>query len=237
MWRSTDGGDTWQRITNGMPTGDMGRIGLDISASNPDVMYAVIEAFQPGAASIARTIAARRGCGKARSNQRPNYFSQIRIDTKNPDRVWLLATALYRVERRRQNVSTSDSVARRAHPDHHAMWIDPRRPEPHHARQRRRRVLHVRRREDLGTTSTTCRSGQFYDIAIDDREPYWIYGGAQDNGSWAFPSATYSRGGMTNTDVMNTGFGDGFQSAVDPTGSDASSTRTRRTAARFSPIS
>ena len=57
---------------------------------------------------------------------------------------------------------------------------------------------------------------QFYDIAIDNREPYWIFGGAQDNGSWAFPSATYSRGGMTNTDVVNTGFGDGFQSAVDP---------------------
>jgi len=57
---------------------------------------------------------------------------------------------------------------------------------------------------------------QFYDIAIDNRTPYWIYGGAQDNGSWAFPSATYSRGGMTNADVVNTGFGDGFQSAVDP---------------------
>src|SRR4029077_1613496 len=48
MWRSTDGGDTWQRITSGIPTGDMGRIGLDISASHPDVMYAVIEAFPPG---------------------------------------------------------------------------------------------------------------------------------------------------------------------------------------------
>ncbi|HEY2164855.1 MAG TPA: hypothetical protein VGH04_12725, partial [Gemmatimonadaceae bacterium] len=56
---------------------------------------------------------------------------------------------------------------------------------------------------------------QFYDISIDDREPSWIYGGAQDNGSWAFPSATYSRGGMTNADVQNIGFGDGFQSAVD----------------------
>jgi photosystem II stability/assembly factor-like uncharacterized protein len=101
------------------------------------------------------------------------------------------------------------------HPDHHALWIDPGDSR------------HMLLGNDGGFYATYDRGqrwqfidnlpiSQFYDIAVDTRDPYWIYGGAQDNGSWAFPSATYSRGGMTNADVLNTGFGDGFQSAVDP---------------------
>ena len=213
LWRSTDGGDTWQRITNGMPAGDLGRIGLDISASNPDVVYAVIEAFQPGGGVYRSTDRGATWTRQSAVNQRPNYFSQIRVDTKNPDRVWLLATALMVSNDGGKSFST-DSIAPYAHPDHHAMWIDPRDP------------THIMLGNDGGVYFTydggrtfayidNLPISQFYDISIDDREPYWIYGGAQDNGSWAFPSATYSRGGMTNADVLNTGFGDGFQSAVD----------------------
>ncbi|MEP6492464.1 MAG: hypothetical protein ABJF01_07295 [bacterium] len=214
LWRSTDGGDTWQRVTSGMPTGDLGRIGLDISHSNPDVVYAVIEAFPPGGGVYRSTDRGATWVRQSNTNQRPNYFSQIRVDTKNPDRVWLLATALM-VSNDAGKTFSSDSIAGYAHPDHHAMWIDPAQPE------------HILLGNDGGVyfTYDDGRSwryvdnlpiGQFYDISIDNREPYWIYGGAQDNGSWAFPSATYSRGGMTKTDVLNTGFGDGFQSAVDP---------------------
>jgi photosystem II stability/assembly factor-like uncharacterized protein len=213
LWRSTDGGDTWQRITNGMPSGDLGRIGLDISVSNSDVVYAVIEAFQPGGGVYRSNDRGATWTRQSAVNQRPNYFSQIRIDTKNPDRVWLLATALM-VSNDGGKSFTTDSIAPYAHPDHHAMWIDPRDPS------------HIMLGNDGGVYFTydggktfayidNLPISQFYDIAIDDREPYWIYGGAQDNGSWAFPSATYSRGGMTNADVQNTGFGDGFQSAVD----------------------
>ena len=213
LWRSIDGGDTWQRITNGMPTGDLGRIGLDISASNPDVIYALIEALQPGGGVYRSNDRGATWTRQSAVNQRPNYFSQIRIDTKNPDRVWLLATALM-VSNDGGKSFTTDAVAPYAHPDHHAMWIDPRDPS------------HIMLGNDGGVYFTydggktfayvdNLPISQFYDISIDDREPYWIYGGAQDNGSWAFPSSTYSRGGMTNADVQNTGFGDGFQSAVD----------------------
>jgi photosystem II stability/assembly factor-like uncharacterized protein len=214
LWRSTDGGDTWQRVASGMPSGDMGRIGLDVSASNPNVVYAVIEATPPGGGVYRSDDRGATWTRQSATNQRPNYFSQIRVDTKNPNRVWLLATALM-VSNDGGKTFSSDSIAAYAHPDHHAMWIDPAQPE------------HIMLGNDGGVyfTYDAGRSwdyvdnlpiAQFYDIAIDNREPYWIYGGAQDNGSWAFPSATYSRGGMTKTDVLNTGFGDGFQSAVDP---------------------
>jgi photosystem II stability/assembly factor-like uncharacterized protein len=214
VWRSTDGGDSWQRVTTGIPTGDLGRIGLALSASNPNIVYAVIEAFQPGGGVYRSDDAGATWVRQSGTNQRPNYFSQIRVDPKDPNHVWLLAVALSASRDGGKTFST-DSIAAYAHPDHHAMWIDPSQPQ------------HIMLGNDGGVYFTydgartwsyidNLPISQFYDIAIDDREPYWIYGGAQDNGSWAFPSATYSRGGMTNADVLNTGFGDGFQAAVDP---------------------
>lgn len=213
VWRSTDGGDTWQRVTTGVPPGDLGRIGLAMSASNPNVVYAVIEAFPPGGGVYRSTDQGATWARQSSANQRGNYFSQIRVDPRNPDRVWLLTTALFRSDDAGVHFS-SDSVAAYAHPDHHALWLDPRQPG------------HIMLGNDGGVYFSyddgasfgyvdNLPIAQFYDISVDDREPYWIYGGAQDNGSWAFPSATYSRGGMTNADVLNTGFGDGFQSAVD----------------------
>jgi photosystem II stability/assembly factor-like uncharacterized protein len=197
-----------------MPASELGRIGLSISASNTDVVYAIIEASLPGGGVYRSDDRGATWVQKAPVNQRGNYFSQIRVDPKNPNHVWLLATALLASNDGGATFS-ADSIAPYAHPDHHAMWIDPSQPQ------------HVMLGNDGGVYFSYDNGkswsyvdnlpiSQFYDIAIDDREPYWIYGGAQDNGSWAFPSATYSRGGMTNLDVQNTGFGDGFQSAVDP---------------------
>ncbi len=229
IWRSTNGGDSWQRVTAGLPQGEIGRIGLDVSRSNPDVMYAVIEARSAtgrgagGGGDVARTI----GGGIFRSNDRgatwtwqsgtnprPSYFSKIRIDPMNPARVWLGGVYLT-VSDDGGKTFSSDSIAGNAHPDHHTVWIDPNDPE------------RIMLGNDGGVYFTydgartwvyadNLPIGQFYDIAIDDRDPYWIYGGTQDNGSWGFPSATYVRGGMTKANVENTVYGDGFQSEVDP---------------------
>jgi len=212
LWRSVDGGDHWLRITNGLPKGDIGRIGLDIARSDPRILYAVIESDSGG---VFRS--RDGGVTWTRQNtldERPNYFSQIRIDPRNPDRVWLLATALYRSTDGGKTFH-SDSVAVGVHPDHHAMWIDPGDPR------------HVMLGNDGGVYFTYDEGrqwdyianlpiGQFYDVAVDNREPYWIFGGTQDNGTYAFPSGTYSRGPLTDDQVMHIGYGDGFQVATDP---------------------
>jgi photosystem II stability/assembly factor-like uncharacterized protein len=213
MYRSTDGGDTWLRITNGLPQEELGRIGLDISRSNPDIMFAVVEARAAG--GVYRSV--DRGSTWTRqssTNPRPSYFSQIRIDPKNPDHIWLLGVYLAESNDAGATFST-DEVDGYAHPDHHAMWIDP--DDPQHIMLGNDGGVNFS--YDNGRTWTYVDNlplGQFYDIVIDDREPYWIYGGTQDNGSFAFPSATYSRGGMTKLEVINTVFGDGFHGAVDP---------------------
>jgi photosystem II stability/assembly factor-like uncharacterized protein len=213
LWRSLDGGDTWERLANGLPTGNTGRIGVAIAASDPNIAYAVIENRHGG---IYRSV--DRGITWTRQNpvnDRPMYFSQIRVDPTNPDRVWLLGTTVYRSIDGGKTF-TSDSVVRNVHADNHALWIDPARPE------------HMLLGTDGGLFVSYDGSrrwdyidnlpiGQFYDISIDKREPYWIYGGVQDNGTFTFPSGTYSRGALTDDQVAFIGYGDGFQVAVDPT--------------------
>lgn len=213
LWRSLDGGDTWERVTNGLPAGNTGRIGIDISRSDPNVVYVVLENRAGG---VFRST--DRGATWTRQNrldERPNYFSQIRVDPKNPDRVWLLGTFFY-TSIDGGKTFTSDSTARKVHPDHHALWIDPNQPE------------HMMLGNDGGVFFSydgartwdfvdNLPIGQFYDIAIDARDPYWIYGGLQDLGTFGFPSGTHSRGRLMDDQVTFLEYGDGFQVAADPT--------------------
>jgi photosystem II stability/assembly factor-like uncharacterized protein len=215
IWRSVDGGETWTRLAHGLPAGTTGRIGVAIAPSDPRIVYAVIEhpdggVFRSGDGGTTWT-------RQNRLNERGNYYGQIRIDPLNPDRVWLLLTSLYRSIDGGKTFS-SDSVAVHVHADNHALWIDPRQPE------------HMLLGNDGGVFATSDGGrqwdyannlplGQFYDIGIDRRTPYWIFGGLQDQGTYAFPSGTHSRGALTDGDVTFLGYGDGFQVAVDPTDS------------------
>jgi photosystem II stability/assembly factor-like uncharacterized protein len=214
LWRSLDGGDTWERLTatNGLPTGDMGRIGIALAASEPGVAYAVIESRNGGV--FRSNDRGRTWTRQSATNQRASYYSQIRVDPNDANRVWLLATSIFSSVDGGKTFIVDSASQTGVHPDHHALWIDPRDSR------------HMMLGNDGGFYATYDRAqhwqfvdnlpiSQFYDIAVDTRDPYWIYGGAQDNGQWALPSRTFSRGGMTNADVMNTGYADGFQAAVD----------------------
>jgi photosystem II stability/assembly factor-like uncharacterized protein len=212
IWRSVDGGDTWQRVAAGLPTGNTGRIGVDISRSDPKVAYAVVEHRKEGGV-FRSTDGGATWTRQNPLNDRPSYYGQIRIDPVNPDRVWVLGTLIHHsVDAGRTFVT--DSLAR-IHPDNHALWIDPSHPD------------HMLLGNDGGLHATydggarwdyidNLPIGQFYDIDVDARAPYWIYGGLQDNGTFMFPSGTYARGPLTDADVGNIGYGDGFQVAVDP---------------------
>ena len=214
LWRSLDGGDTWERLTsaNGLPSGDLGRIGIAIAASESDVVYAVIESRAGGV--FRSNDRGRTWTRQSATNQRASYYSQIRVDPNDPNRVWVLATNLFSSIDGGKSFVVDTASETHVHPDHHALWIDP-------ADSR-----HMLLGNDGGFYATYDRAkhwqfvdnlpiSQFYDVAVDNRYPYWIYGGAQDNGQWALPSRTFSRGGMTNGDVINTGYADGFQAAVD----------------------
>lgn len=148
---------------------------------------------------------------------RPFYYSQIRVDQQDPKNIWVLGTQMH--VSRDGGRRFSPNGARGIHVDHHAMWIDPGNPK------------HMILGNDGGMHMTWDRGqtweilslmplGQFYGIAVDNRVPYRIYGGLQDNGSWGFPSRVRSSFGITHEHVFRIGGGDGFLCAVDPTDPD-----------------
>ena len=211
IWKSIDGGETWTRLTQGLPTTDMGRIGLDVSASQPRTVYAVVEGKDGGlyrsddfGASWRRT---------SRVSSIPWYFGQIRVDPNNPERVYHLGVSLQRSE---DGGQTFSSLARQVHSDQHALWIDP--TDSDHLVLGNDGGLYMS--YDQGASwdfATNLPVSQFYAVGVDYREPfYYVYGGLQDNNSWGGPSQTRNRAGITNSDWFRVTGGDGFYAAIDP---------------------
>lgn len=215
LYKTTDGGETWIRLTDGkhgLPTGIIGRIGIDIYRSNPSVVYAIIEHKQGG---VFRSEDKGLSWKKMSStNPRPMYYSQIRIDPNNDQRIWVLGASMYVSEDGGKNFRTD--YVRNIHGDHHAMWINPDSSE--HMIVGSDGGIYFS--YDRGKTWDFINSlpiGQFYEIGYDMRKPYYIYGGLQDNGSWGGPSATWYRQGISNDEWIRIGGGDGFYTQVDPT--------------------
>ncbi|MGD9347616.1 MAG: hypothetical protein PVH84_17245, partial [Candidatus Aminicenantes bacterium] len=214
LYRSLDGGDTWQQLTKGLPSGQTGRIGLDISRSHPSIVYAIIENKEGGVFK-----SEDRGKSWTRMNElnpRPMYYSQIRVDPINPNKVWVLGKHIH-VSIDGGRTFSEEKTGEKIHVDHHALWIDPENPD------------HLLLGGDGGfymsyngsktwTFIDNLPIAQFYAIAIDHREgePYWIYGGAQDHGVYGLPNKTFSRRGITHGDVLNITYGDAFHVAVNP---------------------
>ena len=213
IYRTTDGGDTWTELTNGIPAGDKGRIGLAISASDPDVLSALIEHGDDASQGTYRSVDGGDSWERMSSlNPRPMYYSHIFIDPGEPDRVYVLATNSYRSE---DGGRTWTEIAERptydvgVHADQHTLWIDP--ADPEHLYMGGDAGLHES--YDMGVTWRKLNNfqiSQFYAIGVDMAEPYNVHGGLQDNHSFMGPSETRRWIGIVNDDWQQTGFGDGM---------------------------
>jgi len=214
IYKSTDAGATWSRLKSGLPTEDMGRIGLAVSPVDPNVVYATIEAAN-GKGGIFRST--DKGATWERRNefdQGAMYYGQIIPDPKNVDRIYVMNTFLRASDDGGKTLRKVNE--RNHHIDNHAIWIDPNNTD------------HCLVGSDGGVFETydnfkswrfksNLPTVQFYDIAVDNALPFYnVCGGTQDNFSFCGPSRTKSLNGIMNSDWYVTTDGDGFHSQVDP---------------------
>jgi len=211
IYRTTDGGVTWKKLSNGLPKTPMGRIALDVYRKNPNVVYALVESEEPG---IYRSDdKGEKWTKMSNTNPRPMYFSQVRIDPNNDQRIWVAGVNMAYSEDGGKTFVTNRVT--RIHVDFHAIWIDP-------ANSDNMIVgcdggIHFSR--DAGRSWDAREQiaiGQFYEIAYDMAKPYKVCGGLQDNSSWCGPSASSNQRGITNEDWYTVQGGDGFYAQVDP---------------------
>ncbi|MCG6987998.1 MAG: glycosyl hydrolase [Gemmatimonadetes bacterium] len=218
IYKTSDGGETWTKLGNGLPEGDKGRIALAIYASEPWIVYATVQAHGEGQ-GIYRTLDAGTTWKKVSSlDTRPNYFSQIRIDPQNRDHVYTLGSNRGFYISNDGGKTWIDRFSD-VHGEDHALWIDP--DEPSHMIVGGDGGVSIT--WDRGRTWDFRRNmpiGQFYEVDVDNSVPFRICGGLQDNGIWCMPSAVRDRNGIADRDAWNIGGGDGFHAIFDPTDSD-----------------
>jgi len=224
LWKSSDGGDNWTDIShqNGLPDGDYGRIGISIYRTDPNIVYISLE---QGERYNASTAYQQRRAGMYRSenkggswehmgdwNPRPMYASQPLVDPNDDQRIYMLNSYSFSDDGGRTFTRPEQSL----HGDDRLVWVNPHDSD------------HVMKADDGGLGISYDRGltwqyaphlpvSQYYRVSYDYKDPYWVYGGLQDNGSWAGPQDTYRTEGILNQDWIRWGGGDGFLNLVDTT--------------------
>ena len=214
IYKSTDAGATWNKLKSGLPSTDMGRIGLAVSPADPNVVYATIESVD-GKGGVFRS--QDKGATWEKRNDfdaGAMYYARPVADPKNVDRIFVMNVEL------RESLDGGKTLHKinevNHHGDNHAIWIDPD------------NTRHWLLGSDGGLYETwddaktwefkaNLPTVQFYDVAVDNAVPFYhVCGGTQDNFSWCGPARTRNVNGIANSDWYVTTGGDGFRSQVDP---------------------
>lgn len=215
LYKSTDGGETWREIVEGLPKGEMGRIGISVSPADPNYIYAIAEGRGDKGGFFRSTNKGESWEKMSSYTTSGNYYQEIVCDVSNRDKVFSMTTWLHHTEDGGKSFKATGED--RKHVDNHCIWINPKNSD------------HWIVGCDGGLYETFTHAKewryydnmpiiQFYKVATDNAQPFYnIYGGTQDNNSMGGPSQTNTSSGGLNSDWFITNGGDGFESAIDPT--------------------
>ncbi len=211
-----DGGENWKKITSkdGLPKGELGRIGLAIAPSKPNLIYALIEAKKNGLYKSTDGGEKWELVSEKNIGNRPFYYAELYVDPSNENRIFNLWSYVSKSEDGGKTFETIMDYGNNVHPDHHAFWIHP--SNPNYMIDGNDGGLNISR--DGGKNWRFIENlplAQFYHINHDMSIPYQIGGGMQDNGSWVGPGYSWKRGGIVNSDWQEVLFGDGFDVVFD----------------------
>ena len=220
MHMTHDGGKTWKKITNedGLPKGNLGRIGVAIAPNKPNIIYALVEAKKNALyKSEDGGFKWKMINNKSDIGNRPFYYSEIYVDPHNENRVYSVFTYVNVSNDGGKNfeqLMPAYGVSNGVHPDHHAWWIHP--TDGSFMIDGNDGGMNITK--DGGKTWRFIGNlpvAQFYHINVDNEYPYNVYGGMQDNGSWRGPAYVWRAQGIRNSYWQEISFGDGFDVVPD----------------------
>jgi photosystem II stability/assembly factor-like uncharacterized protein len=227
LFRSQDGGQSWEKLTNGLPDGPIGRIGIAIYWKNPQILMAIVEhGYQPQRGTPEYKDMSKLGTGIYRSedsgesweyvnryNNRPFYYSQIYINPNDDKRVYTMGgRAQVSLDGGRTFEDGMPGIAG----DFHVMWIDPHDKDQYYIGNDKGISITHDHGEQFNFFDNFCIS-QIYALSADCRDPYYVYVGLQDNGVWGGPSNSRDFNGILNDHWFKFHSGDGFYTGADPT--------------------
>lgn len=207
LFKSVDGGRTWKKLEKGLPK-LLGRIGVKVAPSHPNVVYAMTESKEGTLyRSDDRGETFKQVSKQANIVSRGFYYTDLRVDPTDEDRVYAVAS---RLSVSIDGGKTFRRLSPRTHVDFHTLWIDPLNPQRMWQGQDGGIAVSYDRGENWEYVNN-FPAGQFYQIFADHRQPfYYVSGGLQDNGTWTGPSRTREPAGIMNDDWRMISFGDGF---------------------------
>ncbi|MEM6804947.1 MAG: hypothetical protein AAF696_26350 [Bacteroidota bacterium] len=214
IYRTMDGGENWEKIMKGLPNKPMARPGIHIARSEPNIIYLMTE-FQGGGTAFRSE---DRGETWVMVNDDPNinfrpfYYSDVRVDPNNPNILFSISGRLSRSE---DGGRSWERIATTVHGDHQALWIDP---------ANSKRILNgsdggYQLSHDGGDSWEIINNvelSQFYQLFIDNKDPYNVYGGLQDNGTWVGPSNSLYSAGILKRHWKGLAYGDGYYAVPIP---------------------
>lgn len=230
LYKSNDSGETWKKITNGMPYNtetapnpkpenllETGRNAIAVYAKDTNIVYALIEHANGGVYRSNDKGETWTRVSDMANNPRPMFFSQIRVDPNNDQRVWIAGVTMQYSED--GGKTFTGNFSRAPHADTHGIWINPN--DSNHIINGNDGGINIS--YDRGRTwdfANTVPIGQFYEVGADNSMPYRVCGGLQDNNTWCGPSMSFNPRGITNDDWFAIGGGDGFFAQPDPNDPD-----------------